>query len=324
LTPLRVGLVGARAARQGLGPYVARDLVASGLEVPCFLGTSDATVRQAGEKLRERTGVEARGYTCFDRMLARESLDAVAILSPAHTHERFLLEAAAAGLHVLCEKPLLWGGEELALRARRCVEAFHSARLLLAENCQWPFTLEAFRRLHPGTGEGVPRRFEMWLSPTSRGLQQLGDCLPHALSLLQALVPGEHPCIEKPTIKSVENTPETTVSFEYVSGSARVEVSVELRAGGPQPRAAGFAIDGARGERVIQMAEYTMELSDGTRSVDLPDPLTARIASFAGELRSACTEGSVPSPASLSTRMTMLEALVAAWPMVDERPDLSE
>jgi predicted dehydrogenase len=298
--------------------------VASGVEVPCFLGTSDATVREADAQLRERAGVEARGYTRLDRMLACESLDALAILSPADTHERYLLEAAAAGLHVLCEKPLLWGGDELAIRARRCVEVFRSARLLLAENCQWPFALEAFRRLHPGTSEGAPRRFEMWLSPTSRGFQQLGDCLPHPLSLLQALVPGERPRIEKPTIKSVENTPETTVSFDYVSGSARVEVSVELRAGGPQPRAAGFAIDGARGDRVIQMPEYRMELSDGSRSVELPDPLTARIASFADELRSACSEGTVPSSAGLSMRMTMLEALVAVWPMVDERSDLSE
>jgi hypothetical protein len=204
------------------------------------------------------------------------------------------------------------------------VEAFHSAGLLLAENCQWPFTLEAFRRLHPGTNEVAPRRFEMWLSPTSRGFQQLGDCLPHALSLLQALVPGGRPCIEKPTIKSVESTPDTTVSFDYVSGSARVEVSVELRAGGPQPRAAGFAIDGARGERVIQMPEYTMELSDGTRSVELCDPLTARIASFANELRSVCSGGTIPSPAGLSRRMEMLDTLVAVWPMVDERSDLSE
>ena len=324
MTAPRVGLVGARSARQGLGPYVARDLLASGLEVPCFLGSSDATVREADAQLRERAGVEACGYTRLDRMLACESLDALAILCPADTHERFLREAAAAGLHVLCEKPLLWGGENLATRARHCVEAFQSAGLLLAENCQWPFTLEAFRRLHPGTNGGAPRRFEMWLSPTSRGLQQLGDCLPHVLSLLQALVPGEQPCIEKPTIKSVENTPDTVVSFDYVSGSARVEVSVELRAGGPQPRAAGFAIDGARGDRVIQMPEYTMELSDGTRSVDLPDPLTARIASFADELRVACSEGTVPSPAGLSIRMTMLEALAAVWPMVDECPDLSE
>ncbi len=210
------------------------------------------------------------------------------------------------------------------MRTRHCVEAFHAARLLLAENCQWPFTLEAFRRLHPGTNQGAPRCFEMWLSPTSRGLQQLGDCLPHALSLLQALVPGGRPCIERPTIKSAENTPETTVCFDYVSGSARVEVSVELRAGGPQPRAAGFAIDGARGERVVQMSEYTMELSDGTRSVRLPDPLTARIASFAHELQSVCSEGPVPSSSDLSMRMAMLDTLAAVWPMVDERSDLSE
>jgi predicted dehydrogenase len=321
---VRVGLIGARHARQGLGPYVARDLVAAGVEVPCFLGTCDATLREAAAQLQERAGVVARGYTRLDLMLARESLDAVAILSPAGTHEGFLLAAAAAGLHVLCEKPLLWGGDGLALRARQCVEAFRSAGLLLAENCQWPFALEAFRRLHPGAREGPLERFEMWLSPTSSGVQQIGDCLPHTLSLLQALVPGERPCTEKPTIRTHGTSGETTVSFDYLSGSARVSVSVELRPGGRQPREAGFAIDGARGERVIQMPEYTMELSDGERSVELPDPLTARIASFAAELRDVCRGATPPSPDALATRMTLLDALVGAWPALDERSDLSE
>jgi hypothetical protein len=72
------------------------------------------------------------------------------------------------------------------------------------------------------------------------------------------------------------------------------------------------------------MPEYTMELSDGQRSVELPDPLTARIASFAGELREVCAGATPPSPAALATRMALLEALVAAWPALDERSRLSE
>jgi hypothetical protein len=72
------------------------------------------------------------------------------------------------------------------------------------------------------------------------------------------------------------------------------------------------------------MPEYTMELSDGERSVELPDPLTARIASFAGELRDVCKGATPPSPAALATRMTLLDALVGAWSALDERSDLSE
>lgn len=321
----RVGLVGARSARQGLGPYVARDLLASGVEVPCFLGTSEATLREAAARLRERCGLEARGYSELERMLERESLDALAILSPAETHERFLRAAASARLHVLCEKPLLWGGEDLARRARDCVEAFASARLLLAENCQWPFALPAFRRLHPGVATGAPRSFEMWLSPSSQGLAQLGDCLSHPLSVLQELVPGDQLCVENTTFEPAGAGSGVNLSFDFVSDSVRVGVSVRLRQGLSQPRAAGFAIDGARAERIVQMPGYTMELSDGRRSVELPDPLTARVAGFARDLREACSGGPLPSPAPLATRMALLEALVGvARRTLDESRRLAE
>ncbi len=46
----RVGLIGARRKRQGLGPFVARDLRAAGVEVACLLGTSPETARAAREK----------------------------------------------------------------------------------------------------------------------------------------------------------------------------------------------------------------------------------------------------------------------------------
>ena len=92
----RVGLVGARRRRQGLGPFVARDLVRAGACVPCFVTTSAATRDAASGQLAAICGVETRGYSNVDEMLARERLDALAILSPAETHAAYLESAAAA------------------------------------------------------------------------------------------------------------------------------------------------------------------------------------------------------------------------------------
>jgi len=114
-----VGLVGARRRRQGLGPFVARDLVRAGARVPCFAATSAATRDAASGQLAATCGIEARGYTNVDEMLARERLDALAILSPAETHAAYLESALAAGLHVLCEKPLVWGRPDLAADGAR-------------------------------------------------------------------------------------------------------------------------------------------------------------------------------------------------------------
>ena len=46
----RVGIIGARRSRQGLGPYVARFLKASGVEVACFLATGSGTLQAAREE----------------------------------------------------------------------------------------------------------------------------------------------------------------------------------------------------------------------------------------------------------------------------------
>ena len=242
----RVGLIGPRRRRQGLGPFVARDLEAAGATVAGFLSTRDETRRAAEEQLRDLAGIAPRGYLRLEDMLAAESLHALAILSPTGTHERWLLAAADAGLHVLCEKPLVWGGAALLERTRTVCDAFRSRGLLLEENCQWPFTLDAFRALHPDTPAGPPARFAMRLAPDSSGLDALGDCLPHPLSLLQALAPAKRPQVESPRIRSRDGS--VDVQFAYVADDARVEVDLALRQQATTPRPASLEIDG-RGRR---------------------------------------------------------------------------
>lgn len=311
----RVALVGARRVRQGLGPFVARDLAAAGVEIPAVLGTSAESAASAARELTERVGIHARPHTSLDELLAKEPVDALAILSPAETHERYLRAALDARLHVLCEKPLVWGAADFPRRGRELVDGFRARGLLLEENCQWPHVLDAFRALHPGWNGGPPRKVAMLLAPAARGIDALRDSLSHPLSLLQALCPDPHPHLEAIHFERVSRVPETMrVSFVYCTPGARVPCAVDLLADAQVPRPAAIEIDGLRGERRIRLPDYRMELADDERAVPLPDPLSRHVAVFAAHLRAALEGSAPPDPAPIACRLALLGALVDACP----------
>lgn len=309
MTPPRVGIVGARRARQGLGPFVARDLVAAGAAVPCFLATSEATREEARRALRDVAGIDARGYLELDAMLAREALDALAILSPSETHARLLEAAAEAGLHALCEKPLVWGVPDLAASAARVCARFAERGLLLFENCQWPYALPTFEALHPGALARPPRRFAMQLEPVSRGLTSLGDALPHPLSLLQALLPG--PARVRDVAFSTRDpaAAELVLSFRFETDAAACDAEVRLTQSERQPRRAALALDGRLARRLVSPEDYRLCFADAERSVPLPDPLTRLVADFVGALHGGHHSRTDP----ILQRMQMLAAIAAAW-----------
>lgn len=56
-------------------------------------------------KLAEKFAPGARLYQSFDDMLHDPRVEVVNIVTPNHLHTEFVLKAAAAGKHVLCEKP---------------------------------------------------------------------------------------------------------------------------------------------------------------------------------------------------------------------------
>lgn len=308
MKPPRVGIVGARRSRQGLGPFVARDLVAAGAQVPCFLATQEVTRESARQALREIAGIEARGYLDLDAMLDRESLDALAILSPAETHARYLEVAAARRLHVLCEKPLVWGVPDLAATAARLARRFAEQELLLVENCQWPFSLPAFEALYPGAQARPPRRFAMHLEPASRGLQGLADSLPHPISLLQALLPGA-PRVREIEFSTREPAPRLELRFRWETDTAACDALVALTHSEQQPRRAELEIDGHRARRLVSEAGYRLCFADALRSVPLPDPLTQLVAGFVGALR----EGRAAQIDPILQRMRVLAAIAASY-----------
>ena len=149
----RVGIIGARRVRQGLGPFVARDLVAAGAEVPCFVGDlARARSRPRSRRSSDTRSVSPRGYVDVDAHARRASaLDAVAILSPAETHEEYLVARARRGLAVLCEKPLVWGTRRARRpRAAELVAALRRARSPALR--ELPVAVHAARVRAPASG----------------------------------------------------------------------------------------------------------------------------------------------------------------------------
>lgn len=310
----RVGVIGARRRRQGLGPFVVRDLRAAGARVPCFVTTEQTTLEAARRQLAERDGVDARGYLDLDAMLAREALDALAILCPAETHGAYLEAALAAGLHVLCEKPLLWGRSDLDEASARIASGFDAKGLLLWENCQWPYTLPAYRRLHPDALESPPRRFEMHLQPATGGLRGLGESLPHALSLLQAVVPGADPRVEQTRFTAGEAaSPALSVSFRYRTSAADVHVLVRLEPSSMSPTAALLAFNGRVARRVVAREDYRLSFVADDRTVPMADPLTLLVAEFVSELAGGRVDPGASRSREIAERMRLLAALVAAY-----------
>ena len=90
-----------------------------------------ADVRQeAAETLAGKAGSAA--FTDYARMLESEGLDGVSILTPPAFHRPIAEKALAAGVHVLCEKPMATTSDD----GRAMAEAAQAAgRLLLVAQC---------------------------------------------------------------------------------------------------------------------------------------------------------------------------------------------
>ena len=106
--PIRLGLIGAGNNMQGA-------------HIPRLLGRPDAAIAAVAEpfaanveRMRERfpdlAGVPV--YADHRELLARQELDAVVISTPHSMHRDQIIDALQAGLHVLCEKPMVCSVQE--------------------------------------------------------------------------------------------------------------------------------------------------------------------------------------------------------------------
>jgi predicted dehydrogenase len=130
MSTLRIGILStADIARTKVIPGMRK---ATRCEVVAIASRDGARARQVAAELSIPTA-----HDSYEALLADPGVDAVYIPLPNHLHARWTLAAAAAGKHVLCEKPLAMTSNQ----AREMIDACRSAGVIL---------MEAFMyRLHP-------------------------------------------------------------------------------------------------------------------------------------------------------------------------------
>jgi len=98
-----------------------RALRAAGFEVVALVGRDPEKTR----KRADQSGVP-HGFTSLDEALVLPGVEAVSVATPPHTHCEIVLEAIAAGKHVLCEKPFARDADE----AKRMLDAAEKAGIV--------------------------------------------------------------------------------------------------------------------------------------------------------------------------------------------------
>jgi predicted dehydrogenase len=125
-SPLRWGILGcARISRRGLIPGIRASKNGSLVA----LASRDLATAQAWSK---EFGIP-RALGSYEELIADPDIDAVYIPLPNELHKRWVLAAADAGKHVLCEKPLALN----VVEAREMVRHCESRKIVLMEAFMW-------------------------------------------------------------------------------------------------------------------------------------------------------------------------------------------
>jgi predicted dehydrogenase len=286
-------VVGARRSRHGVGDWLARHLAAAGAELAAVVGSRLATATLAAEELAPALGHPPLALASPDDLSRLPDLSGLVIASPHETHEPWLRFAVDRRLHVLCEKPLVWGSADAVTWAGALARRFAQRGLHLLVNAQWPHALPSFCTLHPHVALDRARSLAVRLAPPARGLDMLPDALPHALSLLYAVAPDPRARLTDVVAAWGDDEGRSlALRFAYLAGARRLDVRVDLAEGGESPRPFALALDGASARREVDPATYAMRWVDGERSVPLPDPMAALAARFVALVR----DGGPPEP----------------------------
>ena len=123
---VKVGIIGSRF--QGDVHAASFAMTPDAAEVVAVASPTKARA----EALAARYGIP-RVFTDYRRMLAEDDIELVTIAAPNHLHCQMTIDAAEAGKHVVCEKPLCMNLEEadrmLAATARKGVLLMYAEEL---------------------------------------------------------------------------------------------------------------------------------------------------------------------------------------------------
>ena len=310
---LRVAVIGARRTNMGTGGFLAQQAYAAGAEVVAIVGSSYDTAREASEELLA-FGIRPEVYSEEEDMLLDVNPEAVIIASPTDTHFDWLRACLDEQVHVFCEKPLCVSS------AQQCddlIREFTANELLLSENCQWPFTFEAWRQLHPDGDLSAATEFSMMLSPKLRGLQRWQDILSHPLSLIQKISPGPAHIEKVAYAEHSSDSLDSALRFEYCTHSRVLECEIILEDMGTLPPPAEYSIDDKLCHRIIgehYQMQFAAHANEPQNAVSVGDPMEQNLRQFLKRVNLiTSSRASVAIDEDLIRRQYLVEALLADY-----------
>lgn len=277
-TPLRAVVVGT-----GFGVIThLRALRAAGFEVDALVGRDPRkTVDRAAS-----AGVP-HGLTSLSEALALPGIDAVAVATPPHSHCAIVLEALAAGKHVLCEKPFAASLEE-AKQMRAAAEKAGVVHLL---GCEFRYATGqalATRAIREGR-IGEPRlatfmlqmpaladpagEVPAWWSSQEDGGGWLGAYASHVIDQVRVTL-GEFEGLSASLslVSERDWTAEDSYSVHFRTTSG-VDGILQSSAGSWGPPVLCTRISGTRGTLTLQGDDVVIADRSGTTTLDVPDDL---------------------------------------------------
>ena len=124
MSKVRIGIIGSRFQADCIAHSVK--MMPEEMEVVAVASPSPGNA----ERFARQHGI-ARAYTDYREMLRDPNVEMISITAPNRLHAQITIEAAAAGKHVVCEKPLCVTLEEADAMVEACAKA--GVLLLYAE-----------------------------------------------------------------------------------------------------------------------------------------------------------------------------------------------
>ena len=127
-------------ARIGVAQVVPAMLASPLIEVRAIASRS----LPAAQSVADRLGI-ARAYGSYEELIADPEIEAIYNPLPNHLHVPLTLQAAAAGKHVLCEKPIALTAEEAGLLKAASMKVRIEEAFMVRHHPQWQRARELVR-----------------------------------------------------------------------------------------------------------------------------------------------------------------------------------
>ncbi|MDS0300598.1 Gfo/Idh/MocA family oxidoreductase [Halogeometricum sp. S1BR25-6] len=297
--PIRFGIVG--CASMGATHADAIEAV-EGAELRACADHTPATARAFG------SARNCAAYGGHAEMFADASLDAVCVCTPNGAHREVVVDAAAAGLDVFCEKPLEVTPERVAEMEAACREAGVTLACVLQRRLlpSMQFAREAVRDGRLGRLVSADARMKWHRDPSYYGESSwhgsetldggvLFTQALHGIDLLQWVAGGVERVAGATETRSHDiEVPDTAaLSVRFADGAVGT-VSATTATRPQQPISLEF--NGTEGTlRVTESGVDAFETAVGRTEVDLPDPPADGLhATQMRDFVDAVTEGRPP------------------------------